>query len=214
MLFRSDDRHDRLLVPVHELFKRDNLALLRCAHQIAVVRLGGPRPGGDRNGGCACCHVFWDVIHSLAVTITCVRFCTSYLLRETIIYVTIHRMIIGDRLRLLRETKKLSQGDIEKRTGLLRCYISRVENGHTVPAIETLEKLARAMEIPLYQLFYDGEEPPELPNLPKRKSSDDIAWGSAGKEARFLGRFRRVLGRVDEGDRRLLLYMAQKMARR
>ena len=74
-------------------------------------------------------------------------------------------MIIGDRLRALREEKKLSQGDIEKRTGLLRCYISRVENGHTVPAIETLEKLARAMEVPLYQLFYDGEEPPELPEL-------------------------------------------------
>jgi transcriptional regulator with XRE-family HTH domain len=115
---------------------------------------------------------------------------------------------------LLRETKKLSQGDIEKRTGLLRCYISRVENGHTVPAIETLEKLARAMEVPLYQLFYDGEEPPELPNLPKRKSADDIVWGSRGKEARYLGRFRRVLGRLDESDRRLLLYVAQKMANR
>jgi len=123
-------------------------------------------------------------------------------------------MIIGDRLRALREEKKLSQGDIEKRTGLLRCYISRVENGHTVPAIETLEKLARAMEVPLYQLFYDGEEPPVLPNLPKRKTADDIAWGSTGKEARFLGRFRRLLSRIDEGDRRLLLYMAQKMANR
>jgi transcriptional regulator with XRE-family HTH domain len=76
-------------------------------------------------------------------------------------------MVVGDRLRELRETKQLSQGDIEKRTGLLRCYISRVENGHTVPAIETLEKLARALEIPLYQLFYDGDEPPKLPNLPK-----------------------------------------------
>ena len=64
-------------------------------------------------------------------------------------------MIIGDRLRELRKEKKLSQGDIEKRTGLLRCYISRVENGHTVPAIETLEKLAHALEIPMYQLFYD-----------------------------------------------------------
>jgi len=121
-------------------------------------------------------------------------------------------MIIGERLRVLREFKKLSQGDIEKRTGLLRCYISRVENGHTVPAIETLEKLARAMEIPLYQLFYDGEEPPQLQNLPKRKSSDDIAWGSSGKEARFLGRFRQVLGRIDEADRKLLFFMAQKMA--
>ncbi|MGA8220776.1 MAG: helix-turn-helix transcriptional regulator [Candidatus Acidiferrales bacterium] len=99
-------------------------------------------------------------------------------------------MIIGDRLRAVREEKKLSQGDIEKRTGLLRCYISRVENGHTVPAIETLEKMARALEVPLYQLFYDGEEPPALPNLPKRRTADDIAWGSSGKEARVLGLFR------------------------
>jgi len=123
-------------------------------------------------------------------------------------------MIIGERLRALREDKKLSQGDIEKRTGLLRCYISRVENGHTVPALETLEKLARALEVPLYQLFYDGEEPPELPNLPKRRTADEIAWGSSGKEARFLSRFRRLLGHIDEEDRRLLLFMAQKMANR
>jgi len=81
-------------------------------------------------------------------------------------------MIIGDRLRELREEKKLSQGDIEKRTGLLRCYISRVENGHTVPAIETLEKMARALEVPLYQLFYDGKEPPQVPNLLKQRSPD------------------------------------------
>jgi len=122
-------------------------------------------------------------------------------------------MIIGDRLRELREEKKLSQGDIEKRTGLLRCYISRVENGHTVPAIETLEKLARAMEVPLYQLFYDGEEPPKVPNLPKRKTADDIAWGNSGKDARLLGQFRRLLGKTDEKNQRILLYMVQKMAR-
>lgn len=123
-------------------------------------------------------------------------------------------MIIGDRLREMREDKKLSQGDIEKRTGLLRCYISRVENGHTVPAIETLEKMARALEVPLYQLFYDGEEPPVLPNLPRRRSADDIAWGSAGKDARFLNKLRRLLSKTDEGNRKLILYMAQKMAHR
>jgi len=121
-------------------------------------------------------------------------------------------MIIGERLRSLRETKNLSQGDIEKRTGLLRCYISRVENGHTVPAVETLEKLARALEIPLYQLFYDGEKPPNLPKLPKGKTGNQMAWGSSGKDSRFLFKFRRLLGRMDEADRRLLLYMAQKMA--
>ena len=123
-------------------------------------------------------------------------------------------MIIGERLRELREEKNLSQGDIEKKTGLLRCYVSRVENGHTVPAIETLEKMARALEIPMYKLFYDGEEPPKLPNLPKRKSADDIAWGNSGKDARMLAKFCRLFGRMKEDDRGLVLFLAQKMARR
>ena len=123
-------------------------------------------------------------------------------------------MIIGDRLRQLREAKNLSQGDIEKRTGLLRCYISRVENGHTVPAIETLEKMARAFEVPMYQLFYGGEEPPKLPNLPKRNSSDESAWGSSGKDARYLSKLRRLMGKSDEQNRKLILYMTQKMAHR
>jgi len=123
-------------------------------------------------------------------------------------------MIIGDRLRAMREEKKLSQGDIEKRTGLLRCYISRVENGHTVPAIETLEKMARALEIPMYQLFYEGDEPPKLPSLLKRKSSDVNLWGSTGKDARFLNKLRRVLSKTDEDGRKLVLFMVQKMARR
>jgi transcriptional regulator with XRE-family HTH domain len=97
---------------------------------------------------------------------------------------------------------------------LLRCYISRVENGHTVPAIETLEKLARALECPLYQLFYDGDEPPQLPNLLKRESSDEIAWGSAGKDARYLTKLRRLVSKADDDNRKLLLYMTQKMANR
>jgi transcriptional regulator with XRE-family HTH domain len=123
-------------------------------------------------------------------------------------------MIIGDRLRALREDKKLSQGDIEKRTGLLRCHVSRVENGHTVPAVETIEKFARALEVPIYQIFYDGEEPPQVPNLLKRKSSDENAWGNSGKNARYLNKLRRVLSKTAEEDRKLVMHMAQKMALR
>lgn len=119
-------------------------------------------------------------------------------------------MVIADRLRALRKEKHLSQGDIERRTGLLRCYISRVENGHTVPAIETLEKFAHAMEVPLYQLLYDGDEPPALPKLPKQKGEG--AWGDIGKGAHDLARFRTLLGHIKEPDRKLLLNMAQKMA--
>ncbi len=124
-------------------------------------------------------------------------------------------MIIGTRLRKLREEKNLSQGDIEKRTGLLRCYISRVENGHTVPSIETLERLAQALEIPLYQLFYEGDEPPPLPNLSKRRSTEELELDEGQeKDSRFFEKVRRLLTRIDEKDRVLLLYMAQKMASR
>lgn len=118
-------------------------------------------------------------------------------------------MIIGERLRALREEKHLSQGQIEKRTGLLRCYISRVEHGHTVPSIETLEKMSRALEVPLYQLFYEGENPP---SVPKYKSVKTPSWGSSGKEARLMTKFHRLLSRTDESDRQLLLHMARKMA--
>jgi transcriptional regulator with XRE-family HTH domain len=124
------------------------------------------------------------------------------------------QMIIGDRLRALRDEKNFSQGDIEEKTGLLRCYISRVENGHTVPAVETLEKFARALEVPMYQLFYDGEEPPKLPKLPTRKSAIDIAWGNSGKDARMLAKFCQLFSRMEEGDRATLFFMAQKMARK
>lgn len=93
-------------------------------------------------------------------------------------------MLIGDRLRCLREEKKLSQGDLQKRTGLTRGYISRVENGHIVPAIENLEKMTRAMDVPLYQLFYDGgEEPPKAPLLSQNAKATPTLHG--GIQARM-----------------------------
>lgn len=122
-------------------------------------------------------------------------------------------MVIGNRLKELREEKKLSQGHIEKRTGLLRCYISRVENGHTVPAVPTLEKMARALEIPMYKLFYDGDGPAKAPAVFKAESADDGLWGKSGKDAKFLKQLRRLLGKASEGDRKLILYTLQKMAR-
>jgi transcriptional regulator with XRE-family HTH domain len=122
-------------------------------------------------------------------------------------------MVIGDRLRELREAKDFSQGDIEKRTGLLRCYISRVENGHTVPAVATLEKMARALEVPLYKLFYDGDEPAKAPAVFKTESADDGLWGNSGKDAKFLSQLRRLMGKTSEQDRKLLLHTLQKMAR-
>jgi transcriptional regulator with XRE-family HTH domain len=122
-------------------------------------------------------------------------------------------MVIGQRLRELRESKHLSQGDIEHRTGLIRCYTSRVENGHTVPSIETLEKYARALEIPMYRFFYEGKEPPRKPKVSLTESGKPT-WGARKNERRELSRFAKALSRMDDQQRKLLLAMATRMARR
>jgi transcriptional regulator with XRE-family HTH domain len=120
-------------------------------------------------------------------------------------------MLIGQKIRELREGKKLSQGDIEHKTGLIRCYTSRVENGHTVPSVNTLEKYAGALEVPLYRLFTDGQ-PVGNPKLPE--SNDDRAWGSRGNERGELQKFAKAFSKMGERDRNILLVMAQKMAQR
>jgi hypothetical protein len=86
-----------------------------------------------------------------------------------------------------------------------------VENGHTVPAIDTLEKFARALEIPMYQLLYEGEGVPKIPQPVKRKVAREVLWGSSGTDASLLTKFRRLFSRMEEEDRRMLLYIAQKM---
>lgn len=121
-------------------------------------------------------------------------------------------MLIGQKLRELRESKNLSQGDIEKRTGLLRCYTSRVENGHTVPSLETLEKYAGALEVPLYRLFYEGENPPKIPKLLPTNGAK--GWGEKGKEAAELRTLAKLLARMGKKDQNLLLGLAQRMAGR
>jgi transcriptional regulator with XRE-family HTH domain len=125
-------------------------------------------------------------------------------------------MLIGTRLRQLREQKHMSQGDIESRTGLLRCYISRVENGHTVPSLETLERFAAVLDVPLYQLFYSGDGVPPTPSLTPRKTLEEImAENSAmGGDAQFLVKLTNVLTRLAQPDRDVLLSLAKRLATR
>jgi transcriptional regulator with XRE-family HTH domain len=111
-------------------------------------------------------------------------------------------MDIGKRLTALRGARELSQGDVENRTGLLRCYISRVENGHTIPSIETLERWASALEIEVYQLFFEGEGKPEAVPMGAIEALDK-------GEEKLLGFFRRA----NEADRRLMLQVGRKLAK-
>jgi len=121
-------------------------------------------------------------------------------------------MIIGERLKAIRTTKNLSQGVIEARTGLLRCYISRVENGHTTPSVETLEKLARGLEVPMYQLFYDGEGPPTIPpSLISGQLREKKDWASRGKGFRQFMKIRQLVSRMNERNRNLVLQMARQL---
>jgi len=111
-------------------------------------------------------------------------------------------MNIGETIRNYRLQKSMSQGDIEKRTGLLRCYLSRVENGHTIPSLETLAKIATAMEVPLAQFFGDGTG----------ESGGKAVPHLADDEVRFLTQIRRYSPSLNESDRKLVIAMVRKMA--
>lgn len=120
-------------------------------------------------------------------------------------------MKIGQRLRNLREARNLSQGDIEKRTGLMPCYISVVENSHTIPTIETLEKFARALEVPIYKLFYEGSE------SPRKLAHAGIAeplWGTNSNEWADLRALATAITHMSERDRTVLLALAKRVAKR
>jgi transcriptional regulator with XRE-family HTH domain len=119
-------------------------------------------------------------------------------------------MIIGERLKALREQKNMSQGVIEKRTGLLRCYVSRVENGHTTPSVDTMEKFARALEVPLYRLFTDDDHV-KKPNVPREAIRSRAV---RSKEDNELRAFAKCLSRMNDESRRLLFHVANKMAGR
>jgi len=125
-----------------------------------------------------------------------------------------HKMPIGTRLRQLREQKGFSQGDIEEITGLLRCYISRVENGHTVPSLETLERFAAALDMPLYRFFYTGEDQPPTPNLTPRPSLEQLAAekGTEGVDARFLLKLKTYADKIVDADRDVILSLAKRLA--
>jgi transcriptional regulator with XRE-family HTH domain len=110
-------------------------------------------------------------------------------------------MQIGTTIRAHRLQRGLSQGDIEKKTGLLRCYLSRVENGHTVPSLDTLSKIAVALDLPISQFFADDTLGRQLNT---QKLTDD--------ELRFLTQIRRYSTNLSDGDRKLLLAMVRKFA--
>src|ERR1700691_5894407 len=96
---------------------------------------------------------------------------------------------IGTTIRGYRLQKGLSQGDIEKKTGLLRCYLSRVENGHTIPSLDTLSKIALALDLPISQFF---AEESMANHFNTRRLSDE--------ELRFLTQIRRYSSNLSDTD--------------
>lgn len=112
------------------------------------------------------------------------------------------------RIKQLREAQKLSQGEIEQRTGLLRCYTSRVENGHTIPSVETLQKFASALNVPLYQLFYDGTDKPEVILQGNNKPNNLTA-----NQSKVLKQLTTLIPKMKDRDHKILLGTARQLAK-
>jgi len=124
-------------------------------------------------------------------------------------------MILSERLRSIREQKNMTQGDIENRTGLKRSYVSRLEHGRTIPSLETLEKFAKALGVPLYHFFYDGGEPLRTASLPQAvQATNGDHWGLDGESARYVHRLGLLLRRINENDRKMLIHFASQLVHR
>ena len=115
------------------------------------------------------------------------------------------KVAIGEVIRSYRTERGLSQGDIERRTGLLRCYLSRVENGHTVPSLETLAKIAEAMDIGLADFFPAHE-------TQRDRDTQRMLGELSQEEVRFLAEIKRYSSTLSDSDKKLVLGMIRKMA--
>src|ERR1700741_3955240 len=114
---------------------------------------------------------------------------------------------IGEVIKTYRGQRGLSQGDIERRAGLLRCYLSRVENGHTVPSLETLAKIAEDMEISLAD-FFPGTE------TPRDRETQKMLGELSEDQGRFLSEIERNITSLSVVEKQLFLGMILKMASR
>ena len=116
-------------------------------------------------------------------------------------------MVIGERIRSIREMKGLSQGELERRSGMLRCYISRVENGHTMPSLDTLDKFARAFEIPLYRIFYEGE----MPDAFLTPSEEEIALQQ--EQRSIMGQLAKLCQKLTDWEKHILVQTAESLCK-
>ncbi len=60
---------------------------------------------------------------------------------------------VGNRIKYLRKAKWLSQEKLAERAGLHRTYVGAIERGERNITIENLEKIAEALDTPLFELF-------------------------------------------------------------
>jgi transcriptional regulator with XRE-family HTH domain len=84
-------------------------------------------------------------------------------------------MRIGHRIRQRREEMGFSQTQLEIAGDLPEGYISKLEEGSAVPAMEELESVASTLRVPLYYLFWADKGPAPTPHLTPRPSLEELA---------------------------------------
>lgn len=112
-------------------------------------------------------------------------------------------MFIGARIREIRQEKNLSQGDLQRRVGLHRCYISRVEAGRSVPSVDQLYRIAAGLGVRAFELLWDGKGAPPVPLAINHEKNDD----SVSKP--YMAAMVPLLSKMSDSDRRMLMRCAK-----
>lgn len=63
------------------------------------------------------------------------------------------KKLLGKRIQELRKSKKLTQEELAEKIGIGTPNISYFETGRFSPAIETLERIAKALDVEIYELY-------------------------------------------------------------
>ena len=108
---------------------------------------------------------------------------------------------LGSRIRALRQARHLTLRDVAERSGVTESFLSQVERDVTSPSIATVQRIARALDLSIAQLFV---EQPELGRVVRREARRRVEYPGLQAVDEFLtandaGRLQVILSTIEAG---------------
>jgi transcriptional regulator with XRE-family HTH domain len=88
---------------------------------------------------------------------------------------------VGERVRAIRQLRRLTLRDVSERTGLSESFLSQAERGRTSASIVSLQRIAEALGVAVSDFF--SPDTTHRPLVLRRDARQFVAWGKLGRKA-------------------------------